>query len=59
MLTIAQIRWMLEDRRLKLVAKRAGLTYPTLRKIVDGEENVTDTTLTKIRAYLSQPMPEA
>lgn len=36
MLTIEQIREELQDRRLQMVAKGAGLTYPTVQKIRDG-----------------------
>jgi DNA-binding Xre family transcriptional regulator len=52
MLELHKIQEMLNDRRLTLVAKRCGLSYPTVKHVADGGKNVTLATLTKLSDYL-------
>ncbi len=47
-LSLDAIQDYLSDKRLYVVAKETGLSYPTLRKLADGVE--TNYTLSTIRA---------
>jgi DNA-binding Xre family transcriptional regulator len=38
MLTLDQVRVMLKDRKLKLVAQGSGLAYGTVRRIAAGDD---------------------
>ena len=38
MLTLEQVRDMLKDRKLKLVAQGSGLSYGTVRRIAAGDD---------------------
>lgn len=50
---LAELREALADKRLSVVAKRAGLSVPTVRAIRDGtNENPTLSTLEALRLYL-------
>lgn len=54
-MSLAEMSEALKDRRLYRVAKAIDVSYPTLKKIVDGEEgNFTMNTLEKISNYLTQ-----
>lgn len=55
MLSIAEIRDRLADRRLTIVAERSGLSYPTVKRVADGEEGITLATLRKLSAYFTTP----
>jgi len=48
------IRDKLSDRRLVVVAKRAGLTHPTVKRVADGDENITVKTWRALSNYLSE-----
>lgn len=53
-LTLLQIKDGLKDKRLYIVAKSTGLSYPTLKKLADGEDaNYTRETLQKVSQYIS------
>tara|TARA_Y100000310_G_scaffold340391_1_gene435962 strand:+ start:563 stop:763 length:201 start_codon:yes stop_codon:yes gene_type:complete len=52
-LTLAEISEALKDRRLHVIAKRTGLSYPTLKRLSDGiDTNYNLDTLRTITAYL-------
>lgn len=52
-LDLEQIKRALEDRRLSKVAKATGLSYPTLKKLAEGEKtNYTLDTLRAISKYI-------
>lgn len=53
LLTLEEIKILLEDKRLYVVAKKTGLTYPTIKKFADGKaENCAYVSLIKINKYL-------
>jgi DNA-binding Xre family transcriptional regulator len=53
LMSLAQIEVKLKSRRLYFVAKETGLSYPTLKKMADGENaNYTLATLRAISDYL-------
>lgn len=58
MLDLHKIRELLNDRRLTVVAERCGLSYPTVRHVADGGENVTLATIKKLSDYLEGPRNE-
>ena len=52
-LELAQIKGALEDRRLGVVAKKTGLSFPTVSRLANGEEdNYTLATLRAISKYI-------
>lgn len=54
LMTLQQIQDALKDRRLYVVAKETGLTYPTVKKMADGKElNYTLNTIKAVSRYLS------
>lgn len=50
-LSAQELRDKLEDRKLKVVAERTGLTYAALRRIVLGG-NPSKRTMVKLERYL-------
>jgi DNA-binding Xre family transcriptional regulator len=53
-LSFAEIKEGLKDKRLYVVAEETSLSYPTLKKLADGEEsNCTIDTLRTISDYLN------
>ncbi len=53
-MTLDQIREVLQDRKLTVVAKAVGLHVLTVRKIANGSAKaVTSTTLEKLTDYLT------
>ena len=55
MLTIEQIKHLLQDRRLEAVSTGTGLHYNTLRYIRDTEQrNVSYSTLEKLSKYFER-----
>ena len=55
LLTIQQIRHLLKDRRLELVANETGLHYNTILYIRDTDQrNVGHRTLEKLSAYFER-----
>jgi DNA-binding phage protein len=46
------IRGALADRRLSVVARKTGLSEPTVRAVRDGKGNPTLHTLNTLAAYL-------
>ena len=50
---LSWIREGLADRRLSIVAKKTGLSIPTVRAVKDGKGNPTIETLEKLRVYLA------
>lgn len=52
-LSIGQIKEALKDKRLYMVARATGLSYPTIKKLADGKElNYTVDTLKAISKYV-------
>lgn len=52
MLSIEKIREKLKDRRLTVIAKATGLSYPTVLTVSRGDKNVTYKTLKLVSDYL-------
>lgn len=46
------IREMFKDRNLKVVAKRTGLSYFTVRRAISGSDKTTIWTIIKLSEYL-------
>tara|TARA_R110000782_G_scaffold202168_1_gene290804 strand:- start:126 stop:326 length:201 start_codon:yes stop_codon:yes gene_type:complete len=57
LMTLEDMQEALKDKKLYVVAKATGLTYPTLKKIADGKvSNHTYSTLLKVSDYLTPPV---
>lgn len=55
MLNLEQIKLHLVDKRLYKVAEITGLSYPTLKKMADGEDaNYTMATIKAVSKYISE-----
>ena len=55
LLTSEQIVKGLKHKRLYVVAERTGLSYPTVRKLADGDdENYTMKTVKRISDYITE-----
>jgi transcriptional regulator with XRE-family HTH domain len=55
MLTLEQIRLLLKDRRLTVVSKEIGVSYPTILAIYKGEsKNPNYETIEKLSEYLER-----
>ena len=53
-LSLSEIKEGLKDKRLYVVAKRTGLSYPTLKSLADGlDQNYTTDTLKTVSKYIS------
>jgi len=52
LMPLSEIRTALADRRIMTVAANCGLTHPTLKRILDGDENITLNTWRKLSDYL-------
>jgi hypothetical protein len=52
LMPITEIRQRLQDRRLVFVAHKCGLSYPTVKRVADGDEGVHLNTIVKLSAYL-------
>lgn len=52
MLTIDEVRVALSDRNLREVARRIGVSYPTLWRIATGKAEPSYQTLTTLSDYL-------
>ena len=52
MLTHEQISKALKDRRINVVAKRTGLSFPTIKRVSDMEGTPSYKTLVKLSDYL-------
>ena len=53
LLTLEEIKEALADKRLYKVAEATGLSYPTLKKMADGEQaNYTLATIYAVSAYI-------
>lgn len=52
MLTLSEIKKILEDRNLKVIAERTGVSYQTLWRITKGNATPSATTAEKISNYL-------
>ncbi len=51
-LPLSEIQAKLADKRLTGVAERCGLSYPTVKKIKDGDDTTTIRTLRNLCEYL-------
>lgn len=59
MMTLAQIRAALADKKLSVVAQKTGLSYRTILEIKNGvQENPTRKTLFILDAYLRSGVPQ-
>jgi hypothetical protein len=54
-MTIEEVRSALKDRRLKVVADAIGLTYPTIKAILDGSTSPKYETVRLLSDYLQKP----
>lgn len=54
MLTIDQIREAMEDRNMRVVASRAGISYRTLIRLLNGEGEPQPLTIQKVSDYLKR-----
>jgi DNA-binding Xre family transcriptional regulator len=53
LLSLEKIQLLLKDKRLYVVSKATGLSFPTLKKLADGKkENYTYNTIKAISDYL-------
>lgn len=52
LMPLAEIRAALAERRIMTVAAKCGLSHPTLKRIIDGDEDITLNTWRKLSAYL-------
>jgi DNA-binding Xre family transcriptional regulator len=53
LLSLKKIQLLLKDKRLYVVSKATGLSFPTLKKMADGKkENYTYNTIKAISDYL-------
>jgi hypothetical protein len=53
-LSLEKIRELLKDRRLYVVARGAGLSYPTVRSIALGERDAAYSTVKKLSDYFGK-----
>jgi len=54
MMTLEEIRGMLQDRRVSIVAEATGIHFNTIRDIRDNKDaNPTYRVMTKLAEYLS------
>lgn len=54
-LSLEEIRKGLEDKKLHIVSKYTGVSYPTIKKLKDGKDrNFTLHTLKRISEYLTK-----
>ena len=57
-MTLGEIQVSLADRRLLKIKEATGVSYTTLKKLADGEDNnFTLGTLKKVSDYLQQNTP--
>jgi hypothetical protein len=52
MLSLPIIAQMLRDRKLVYVAKQVGMSHPTIKRVADGDTQVSRTTQQKLSDYL-------
>ncbi len=52
MLDIKVIREQLQDCSLCKVSRKIGVTYPTLQRLMKGDENFTLSTIKKVSDYI-------
>lgn len=53
---VEKLAQLLKDRRLTVISERTGISYTTLKKIVDGgaDENFQTSTLQRVTDYLKK-----
>ena len=55
LLSLEDIKLLLKDKRLYVVSKATGLSFPTLKKMADGKkENFTYKTIKAVSDYLKK-----
>lgn len=55
LMSLEEIQERLKDKRLYIVAKITGLSFPTLKKLADGKkENYTYNTIKTVSNYLKK-----
>lgn len=55
LIPLDNIKRLLSDRRLYVVAEKSGLSYPTVKRIADGDMEVSLRTWRKLSAYFAEP----
>lgn len=59
MMTLDQVRDMLKDRKLRLVAQGAGLSYGTVRRVAAGDDKaISYQVVKKLSDYLEGRIQE-
>lgn len=53
LIPLTKIQHLLADRKLTMVAKKSGLTYPTVKRVADGNLSVSIVTWQKLSAYFT------
>lgn len=53
LIPLTKIQLLLEDRKLTMVAKRCGLSHPTVKRVADGNLSVSIATWQKLSAYFA------
>ena len=53
MMDAEQIKAALKDRRLQVVARATGLSYPTVKAVLDGQTGATYKTIKALSDYFS------
>jgi predicted transcriptional regulator len=51
-MTIEEVRIALKDRRLRVVAEAVGLSYPTIKGVLDGDTEPKYETIRLLSDYL-------
>ncbi len=54
LIPIKTIQQLLGDRRLTVVAKRCGLSHPTVKGVATGNEQISLTTWKKLSGYFHE-----
>jgi len=54
LIPIKTIQKLLGDRRLTVVAKRCGLSHPTVKGVATGNEQISLTTWKKLSGYFHE-----
>ncbi len=59
-LSLEEIKNLLADKRLYVIARKTGLSYPTIKKLADGKvENYTYKTLLLVNKYLKPEVDDS
>lgn len=56
--TIKEIKLMLADRPLPVVAKQSGVAHTTLWRLISGRQEAREGTLIKLTNYINKAMSD-